>query len=165
MNLRRIFIALSLLAICAVYVSPGPRASAQPEYPVLVLVSSASRNTDIGMGTLRRVFEGYSTEVNGDRLVPFNLMLGAPARTVFDRAVLGLAPNQVGPFWVDRKIRQSVDPPRTIPSPQLMLRVVASLRGGIGYLSADPRTLPGELRALSIDGRGPTDPRYPLTAD
>jgi hypothetical protein len=154
-----------LLLLTAALLAPRPsRTRAQAPVPMLVIVASSLGMTDIDVGTLRRVFEGYATEQRGVRVIAFNQNVGTPARTTFDRAVLGLSPDQVGRFWMDQKVRQASQPPRTIPSPELVVRVIVSLRGGIGYLFATPRDLPKGVRYLSINGKGPTDPNYPLSA-
>jgi hypothetical protein len=71
--------------------------------PLLVIMAASSRNKDISTSTLRRVFQGLSTEFEGSkRFIPVNHPIGTPARIQFDRTVLGLEPNQVGAFWIDR---------------------------------------------------------------
>lgn len=155
-------LALALLATALVEPPPS-RTQAQPSQQMLVIVANTMGTSDIDLGTLRRLFEGYPTEYRGTRLIAFNQSLGTPARTSFDRAVLGLGPDQVGRFWMDQRIRQASQPPRVIPSPELVVRVVVSLRGGVGYLIGAPKDLPKGVRNLSINGKGPTDPGYPLS--
>jgi hypothetical protein len=156
---------VALLLLGAALFAPQPSRSQAPSAPsMLVIVASALNITDIDIGTLRRVFEGYATEHRGVRLIAFNQNIGTPARTSFDRAVLGLAPDQVGRFWMDQKIRQASQPPRMIPTPELVVRVIVSLRGGVGYLIGAARDLPKGVRFLTINGKSPTDPGYPLSA-
>jgi len=50
--------------------------------------------------------------------------------------LLGLAPAEVGRFWIDQRIRGFGHPPRQVTDPAIMLRLVASLKGSIGYLPA-----------------------------
>lgn len=148
---------------CAALWPPMPRAAAQASKPVVVIVSAALGNSDITLATLRHAFEGYATDLSGTRLIPFNQAIGTPARSILDKAVLGLEPDKVASFWIDRKIRQSVDAPRALPSPDLVLRVVATLKGAIGYTEASPSSIPSAVRVLSIDGKAPSDPNYPLS--
>src|SRR5690242_14270301 len=96
---------------------------------LLVVVASSVAIVDISSATLRRVFTGYVTELGGKRLIPVNQAVNTPVRTRFDRAVLGLSPEEVGRFWVDRRIRDESPPPRTVPTPELAVRVAASLPG------------------------------------
>ena len=78
----------------------------------------------------------------------------------FDRAVLGLEPEAVGPFWIDRRIRGESSPPRTVPSTDLLLRVVAKLPGAIAYVYA-PLTAPG-VKALKVANLPAGQTGYPL---
>jgi hypothetical protein len=129
---------------------------------LLVLMATAAGVTNVEQSTLRRAFENYSASLNGIRLVPFNHTVGHPARIAMDRNLLGLQPGQIGRYWTDRRIRDMAIAPRTIPSVELLLRVLVSLRGSIGYAEMQPMAVPAGVRALSIDGKKPGDPDYPL---
>lgn len=134
-------------------------ARAQAARPLLVVVGHATGLTDISTALLRRAFEGYSAEYQpGKRLLPLNHPTSSSERQRFDRVVLGLTPDEVGRFWVDQRIRGNGQPPRTLPSPELAVRVVVSFPGAITYTTAE-MVKPG-LNVLSIDGRAPTDPNY-----
>lgn len=127
---------------------------------LVVVIAASIPVVDISSATLRRVFTGYATELGGKRLIPVNQIPNSTYRTRFDRAVLGLTPDEVGRFWVDRRIRDESPPPRTVPSVELAVRLVASLPGIITYVSAD--LLNAKVRALRVDGMNPSDPGYPL---
>ena len=154
--------ASTLLVLATLSAAPGLPAQPRPAARLLVLMAAAAGVTDIEQSTLRRAFESNPTEVKGIRLIPFNHNVGHPARIELDRSLLGLEPSQVGRYWTDRKIRDMVLPPRTIPSVELLLRVLVSLRGAIGYAELDPSAVPPGVRALAIDGKKPSDPSYPL---
>lgn len=151
----------ALLLVLTVFA--WPRAHAQQE-PLLVVVAASLGASNIELSALRRAFQGYSVELVGKRLVPLNQALQAPARTQFDKLVLGLTPEQVGRYWIDRRIRDSVQSPRTIPSPELIVRVVASIPGAIGYVSIARNALPSQVRVLSVDGKLPGERDYPLAS-
>ena len=59
---------------------------------------------------------------------------GLPARTHFDRVVLGMTPDEVARFWIDRRIRGRGSPPTKAPKAATVLKVVAALAGAIGYV-------------------------------
>jgi hypothetical protein len=151
-----------LLALCVLLPAhPGTRAEAA--HPLLVVISSATGIKDISAALLRRAFQGYPAEyASGKKLVPLNHPTGTVERHRFDRAVLGLAPEEVGPFWVDQRIRGTAQPPRTVPSPELAVRVVLSFAGAITY--AGPELLKPGLNVLTIDGKTATDKQYLLAA-
>jgi len=128
----------------------------------VIVVPAVTGGGDISMSKLRAAFESQPTDYRGVRLIPFNLPLGNAARTLMDRVVLGLAPNRVGAFWIDQRIRSGMTAPRSVSSPAIILRVTASMCGVIGYVQMDPKALPAGIEALSIDGKRPNDAGYPL---
>jgi hypothetical protein len=154
--------SLTLFALpCAALLVDWPRTSAQTQPPVVFVISKSIGGEDISLATLRRAYANQGTEYRGVRLIPFNLALGSTARTRVDRVLLGLSPDQVGAFWIDQRVRSGVVPPRTIQSQEMLLRVVASMRGVIGYVELPVQRLPREVQALTIDGQSPQDPEYP----
>lgn len=163
MNLRHVCAAAALVLIIAGALRPTPRATAQADHRALAVIISAATNIkNIGVGQLRQVYSGYITEQDGTRLVPFNQATGSPGRIQFDELVLGLKPHEVGAFWIDQRIRRTIEPPRSLPSSDLMIRVVASLPGAIGYVHTDPAALPMAVRAVTIDGVAPGTRGYPF---
>jgi hypothetical protein len=155
-------LAAALLVWCWALFDVQARGAAQTRPPVVIIVSAVTGGGDISLGKLRAAFESRPTDYRGVRLIPFNLPLGNPARTLMDRVVLGLAPDRVGAFWIDQRIRSGANAPRSVHTPEMVLRVAASMRGVISYVRMDPKALPAGLEALSIDGRRPTDSAYPL---
>jgi len=95
----------------------------------------------------------------GDKpLTPFNASPNSPDRIGFDKAVLGMSPDEVGRFWVDRKVRGQSGAPRSLPSPAHVAKVAAKFPGAIGYLPADQMT--SDIQAVAVDGVAYTDARY-----
>jgi hypothetical protein len=68
--------------------------------------------------------------------------------------------DQAARYWIDRRIRGLGLPPRTVTSQPTMRALAARLSGAIGYITADQLT--AAIQALRIDGKGHTDPGYPL---
>lgn len=164
MYLGRIYAFVVAVLLAAVVLPPPERLSAQTEGPLLVLASKSTGVSNLELSTLRRLFQGYITEQGGKRLIPLNQTIGTPARTTFDWLVLGLTEEQVGRFWVDQRIRQSTEAPRSIQSPELAIRVVASLPGAVTYVRMQPSAVPDRVQIISVDGKRPTEPGYPLAA-
>lgn len=126
--------------------------------PLVVVVGSSSKLRDIDHSLLRRVFLNRPTPgPDGTRFVPLNHKMDMPARVRFDRAILGLDPDEVQRYWVDQKIR-GLQPPRTIAA-DAVAQVLSQLPGTISYLPAGSL---GKLRALTIDGRSYQAKDYPL---
>lgn len=153
-------LALGLVLLAAL--SPAQtQVHAQAAQALVVIVGSTTGIKDISLALLRRAFQGEPAELaSGKRLVPFNLSNGTPERTRFDRAVLGLEPQEVGRFWINRRIRDEGAPPRTLTSPELAVKVVASLPGAITYVSASAVT--SNVRVITVDGKAAAQSGYAL---
>jgi hypothetical protein len=153
----------ALLLSLALLLPVGPRSQAAERENLVVIVANATGISDISLVALRRAFRGESAEYKtGKRIVPFNQPVGARERVAFDRAVLGLEPEVVGRFWIDRRIRDEGLPPRTLPSAEVGLRVVASYPGALTYLRSS--VVNRTVRVLSIDGVAPGQPGYAFPA-
>lgn len=127
-----------------------------------VVVAANSPLVELDLSALRRLFGGDPlADSSGRGLVPFNHPPGTPDRVGFDQRVLGMSPDQVAKYWVDRKIRAQPGPPRTVSSLRMLIGVVSKLPGAIGYLR--PEYLTAEVKALRIGGKLPDAPGYPLT--
>jgi hypothetical protein len=139
---------------------PRQRAQAAAAPALVVVIATATGLRDISTATLRRAFMGYPTEVDGKRLIPINHPTSSPNRVLFDQVLLGLSPDEVGRFWVDRRIRDESPPPKTVPSADLAVRVAASLPFAITYITPD--LVNDKVAVLTIDGKSPKDSEYLL---
>lgn len=161
--MRRLFPLLVLLSgIVVALLALAPRhASAGNEVALAVVASPNSKLTSISMADLRRVFQSERlTDPDGNRLIALNHPPKTVDRVGFDLVVMGMDPEAVGRFWIDRKIRGGSGPPRTVESLATLRRVVEKLPGAIGYLR--PSQLSNEVRAIRVDGKLPEDPGYPV---
>ena len=129
--------------------------------PLVVVVGASSTSKDIDIGTLRRAFEGLPSVLDGKRLIPVNHANNTPLRVAFDRQILRLEPGDVGKFWIDKRIRDEGAPPKTVPSPDLAVRLAASVPGIITYASAE--LVNASVKVLTVGGKSPSDSGYPLT--
>ncbi len=83
---------------------------------------------------LRPIFQTTKTSWEGGKALPLNLPEDDATRRGFDAAVLGLDPDRVARYWVDRKIRGGNPPPKNVPSAAMIVKVVSSKPGAIGYV-------------------------------
>lgn len=156
---RSLFLSTMLLVAALVPITPSVRATASE--PLVMIINTSVSLKDITLPMLRRAFEGSPVEyASGKRIIPFNALSESSDRVLFDRAVLGLTPDEMARFWVDQRIRSAAQAPRTIGTPELAVRVIASLPGAITYVreSKADRT----VRVLSIEGKSPEDEDYLL---
>jgi hypothetical protein len=147
-----------VIALCAL--AAGPPAFADSK-KLVVVVARGSSVTNLSRDDLKRCFTSEPVTAGGKPLVPFNASPSSPERTGFDLAVLGMTPDEVGRFWIDRKVRGQSAAPRSLPSSAHIAKVAAKFPGAIGYLTADQLT--SDIQAVSVDGIAYTDARYNLT--
>lgn len=135
-------------------------ARAERSRALVVVVAKASKVKSLSKAELRRCFSGDAVVVNDVRLIPFNFAPGLPERLAFDRGVLGLSPEEVGRYWVDRKIRGERQAPRALPGAPTILRIVVHFPGAIGYVPADQVT--DDVAVVQIEGLALTAVDAPL---
>ena len=78
----------------------------------------------------------------------------------FEDKVLGMTPDEVASYWIDRKIRGQSGAPKAVGSPELVQKVVSKVDHSIAYVRLD--LVRPEVRVIAIDGRLPTDAAYQL---
>lgn len=149
--------------LCALILSLAVHTAHAGHRKLVVVVVKGSSVTSISKSDLKHCFTGDSVSAGGRSLVPFNAEAMTPERTGFDRGILGMSPDEVGRFWVDRKIRGQSSAPRSLPSVAYMVKVVAKFPGAIGYVPVDHLT--ADLQPVSIDGVAYTNAAYPLFSD
>lgn len=151
----RWFPAMLLVVLLAV-VSAGVSTSlATNEESLLVIVHAQSPVRQISAYEMEALYTRAQTRWDdGSAVYPFSFPANSPAREAFDRAVLRLNPEQVGRFWLDRRIRGLGMPPKQVPSATMMVQIVANLAGAVGYVPAVRGRLPGvKVVARIVQGR------------
>lgn len=129
---------LLALALACFALSAAPLTHAAQDTPAIwVIAHKAVTVSALSREELRLIFQTRRTEwPDGSSVRPFNLMPNARARQVFDQTVLGLTPDLMPRYWIDRRIRGESHPPKTVPTDATMLKVIRSLAGSVGYLEA-----------------------------
>ena len=161
---RSLALAGLVLPLVALTLAAGPLAAAPPRQTLVIVTQKNAALFDIALRDLKHLYTGEQVDgPAGMALIPLNHPPRAAARVAFDRLVLNMNADEIGRFWIDRKIRGQTGAPRAVPSIELLRRVVATLPGTLTYLDANDVT--AELKVLRIDGRTPSDPGYPLHAE
>ena len=141
--------------------SATPLRAAEAKVRLVVVVAKNQALSDLSLKDLRNLYKGDQISgPDGKRLTPFAMPVHSPERVAFDRAVLGMSPDQVASYWIDRKIRGQSGAPKSVASPELLLRVVAGFEGAIGYLRVEDT--PGVLKTILIGGKSASDSDYPV---
>jgi hypothetical protein len=157
---RSTLIALSSPALILAFGALVP-AQAEPANVLVIVTQKSSGLDNLTLRELKRLYQ--SEQVNGPdgaALIPLNRPLGSPARVAFDKLVLKMGPDDVGRYWVDRKIRGQTGAPKAVPSLELLRKAVASIAGTLTFLNAAEVT--ADLKVVSVDSKRPTDGGYPL---
>jgi hypothetical protein len=149
------FIACLVIGLSLVVLGGAAHAD---DKKLVVVVAKGSSVTNISRGDLKRCFMSEPVSAGDKTLVPFNASPNSPDRIGFDKAVLGMSPDEVGRFWVDRKVRGQSAAPRSLPSAAHVAKVAAKFPGAIGYLPADQLT--SDVQAVAVDGVAYTDAKY-----
>jgi hypothetical protein len=141
---RRDFLS-SIVCLGAGSVGELARADAQE---VVVVVHPAAPVRALSGAELEPIFLTTRSEWgDGSHIIPFNLPPKTQPRVDFDEAALHMGAEEVARFWIDRRVRGGNRPPRQVPTPQLMVSVVAHLPGAIGYVPRN--TVDGSVRIVA----------------
>ena len=132
--MRHLFITC-LLFSCLLGTVSRDAASAAEDETLDVIVHSTSPVVRLAAAEVEALFTRTQTRwSDGSPVVPLSFPTGTPIRDRFDRAVLRVDANEVGRFWLDRRIRGLGAPPKQVLNATLMLKVVQNLPGSIGYV-------------------------------
>jgi len=149
------FLPLALLTALSLPVAA--RAEAQV---IAIVVDRNNPRSDIGTEELRSLFLGKRREwTDGTRAVPIDLDSGAPRRA-FCATVLRMSEAEYDRFWVDQRVRGAGTGPRQLSSAGLVMRLVARVRGAVGYVPLG--RVDGSVKVLTVGGISPGQPGYPL---
>jgi hypothetical protein len=132
--MRKLGLLTSLLVLVALQAGSANRIT-RADSVLSVIAHKSVAVRALSRDDLRPIFETRKTTwPDGSPVRPFNLDPSTRGRRVFDSVVLGLTPEVMPRFWIDRRVRGDSRPPRTIPSDASMLKVVRSLPGAVGYV-------------------------------
>jgi ABC-type phosphate transport system substrate-binding protein len=137
----------SALSAALVVGTSGYFRFAQAAGPLVVVVNAKSGQSTFSESELAAIFTTRKRNFDGgERIIPLNLPPRNEGRVTFDQQVLGMGPDEVARYWIDRKVRGGNSPPRHVPSAALLARLVEKLPGAIGYV---PESLAGGLTIVA----------------
>jgi hypothetical protein len=131
--LRALMICAGVVALSSAPLRRGARADKER---FVIIAHPGVPVQRVEVDALRDLFLRRVRTLDGAPAVPINLPPHSEWRRRFEAAVLRMEPAQVGRYWVDFRIRGHGTPPRTVPTPEIMVRVVSALRGAVGYAPA-----------------------------
>lgn len=150
----------TLVVALTLTIAPAFARATAGEEDLVVIVNPANPAIMLARDELRPIFQ--TTRLawpDGTRAEPLNLPDEVEARRTFDRAVLGLDPDRVSRYWVDRKIRGGERPPRRLTATSAVVRNVAADKGAVGYVPEREANATVKIVARIQDGKlVPFDP-------
>jgi hypothetical protein len=158
---RRSFLLASALPGLAPLGALTPLSASAASSTLVLVTKQASSLTELSLRDLKWMYTGEQVNApSGAALIPFNHVPRSAARVAFDQLVLKMMPDEVGRFWVDRRIRGQTGAPRAVPAVDMLRKVIVALPNSVTYLLSSD-VVP-ELKVLTVDGKGPADSTYPL---
>jgi hypothetical protein len=148
--MRRIAVAIGSIVAALAFLPIAPAARAV-RIPLVLIAHPSVRVTSAHVNELRAVFLRQTEQLSGQKVIPVTYVTGNVLRVDFDQRVLGMTADEAARYWVDARIRGLGAPPRSVSNPQLLVRVVASLPGTIGYA---PKALTegAAVKLLKVEG-------------
>lgn len=161
MHTRRHVIVLGGTSALALLLAPFAAHAADAAEPLAVVVAKQASFEALSLPELKRLFMGESVAgPGGHKLIALNRDPKSAERVGFDRSVLGMSPDAVARYWIDRKIRGQSSAPKAIEPASVLQRVVAKLGGAVGYVRA--HEVSSDVKIVRIDGKRPGDAGYPI---
>lgn len=126
------------LPALALLLAPSGRAPAAPAVNLAVIVNPAVPVTSLGAAELASIFtRATRTWKDGTTVRALNLPPNSPERVEFDRVVLDMSPERSAQYWMDKQIRGEEPAPKAIGQVDIVVGLLATLRGSIGYVPED----------------------------
>jgi len=139
---------LGLASILLVLLVTSGRAPAAPPVKLAVVVHTGVPVKSLSAAELASIFtRATRTWKDGTMVRALNLPPASPARVEFDRVVLDMSPERSAQYWLDRQIRGEEPAPKAIGQAEILVRLISTLSGSIGYLPEDK--VDGKVRVVA----------------
>jgi hypothetical protein len=152
------------MGAAAAYTAGVPFGLADAQTTSLAVVAAkTSPIQQLSQFELKKLYLGSNiSDSSGERIIAFNQAPNSPDRVSFEQRVLGMTPDEVARYWIDRKIRGESGAPKSVGSAELLQRVVSKLEHSVAYVRSDQ--VRPDVRVVAIDGSVPGDAAYRLFA-
>jgi hypothetical protein len=129
---------------------------------LVVIVARDSPVSDLTSHEQKRLYLGEGvSDASGTKLIPLSQSPRSPDRIGFDRAALGMTPEEVTRYWIDRKIRGQSGPPKAVAPLDRLRAAIKRVDGTVTYLRVGE--VQDGMKVLIVDGKSPGDSGYPLS--
>jgi len=148
-------------------VATADGAVAQPDeerLTVAVIVHRENPLSEVSRSQLERIFRLRRTRwPDGKRIYLIMLEEGSPEKALVLDKIYRMTRDQLKRFWLTKIYRGELTSfPKTLRSPDSMLRFVRQVPNAIGYV--DARDVTKDVKVLRIEGLAPGAEGYPLQA-
>lgn len=131
-----------------------PTAHAAAEGAIYIVVNKGAKVEKLDDSELRNIFMTKRTQWDdGQDVIALNLPTSDTTRQGFDAAILGLDPDRVQRYWIDRKIRGGNRAPAEAPSAAIILKAVSQSPNAIGYVEAAQAPSNVKVVARIVEGQ------------
>ncbi len=122
----------------ALLLAPSGATPANPGVKLAVIVNPAVPVTTLGATELASIYtRATRTWKDGTMVRALNLPPNSPERVEFDRVVLDMSPERSAQYWIDKQIRGEEPAPKAIGQADIVVRLLPTLTGSIGYVPED----------------------------
>lgn len=124
-------ILLSAAAIGMLF-APAQQAAGQ----VVVIVNSANQVGSLSQADVKARFLKNSPQWGGgEKVRPVDQSADTAERDAFLSRILGLSASELERYWIEKQYASAMSPPARAPDDATVIRMVASFKGGIGFVS------------------------------
>lgn len=147
---RLIQFMISILAFLALLMP----VTAVTENPILFIVNKSNPMTSIGLRDLIDYYQKKQREWPDGSPVRFiDRNPGSPERQVFLREVLHQSESDVDLFWYGEKFHSGTSVPIQVSNDDLVIEMVKSFRGAIGYVSSSTKIKGDDVKEIRLTGK------------
>jgi len=104
---------------------------------VMVVAHAKSDLSAVDKATLKKLFLGKTTKINGAKVRAVNLPDSNDLKIEFDTKVVGKDPSKMKAYWANRIFTGKGKPLAQVSNEENMVVWLAENKDGIGYMSAD----------------------------
>lgn len=135
------------------------------ERAIAVVVAADNPTRNLSLADLRRIFRGErALWPDGTTIVPILPPSGTPEKSAMLAIVYQCDEAELRRFWIAKVYEGAVAEPPTVAEPgQETIGLVSRLAGAIAFVATDRGPL-GDVAVVTVEGRRPGDPDYPLRA-
>jgi len=155
---------LGCVAVTAfVWLDASPAGADSGAEPLAIVSAKAGGVSELSLYQLKRLYLGDSVPGGNGELIALNRDAKGAERIGFDQSVLGMTPEAVARYWIDRRIRGQSGAPKAVEPAPVVQRVLARLPRAVSYVRL--RDVGPEVQVVRIDGRKPGDAGYPIRVE